>query len=118
MKEERRGPRPQRWERLGESFDDELEEPLGTVEVGQLRKTEIAKMHVRREVAVDDVARRARHENLAAMGGVADACRPMHRQTAVALLHDRRLPRVDAHPHANGLALVPALGREASLRAD
>ena len=88
--------------------DDELEEPLGRLDVLEQMLAEVADLGV----VADEVARRAREQHLAAVCRSTDA-RGARQVDAdvVAALGQRGLAGVDPDPHAHGIA-----GRSANAR--
>jgi hypothetical protein len=108
----RHGRRKVRWK----IADDELEEPLGVIEVLEPVLTKIPERDVERQLPGNELARGARDQHLPAVAGSADPRRSVHVQTDVVMLADLRLAGVDTHAHAHIDALGPTPGGERPLR--
>src|SRR3954447_16860979 len=98
-----------------QAVDVELVQRLRPVEVPKLRRPELAQAHVGGQLAPDQIGRRARQEDLAAMPRVADARGLVHREPDVAVAPEARLPRVNAHADAHGHSIRPLVRRERAL---
>jgi hypothetical protein len=70
------------------------------------------------QLVLGKVTRRRREKHLPAVPGGHDAGCSVHAQSHVALAADRRLARIESHPHANGKAVRPREPDESSLRRD
>ena len=68
---------------------------------------EVDDANVLGELVLDELARRVRQQNLAAVARAADARAPVDAHADVALAADERLTGVDAHAYANGDVLRP-----------
>ena len=70
------------------------------------------------EVVAEQRASRLGEQDLAAVARRADARRADDVEPEIALFADRRLARVQAHPHAHLLPSRPLVGRERALGGD
>ena len=86
---------------------------LRLVEVLEPVLTEVAQADLRGPVVAEQLARRLRHEHLAAVPGRADARRTWTPMPDVALAAHAGLARVDAHAHAQLGALGPGCAASA-----
>ena len=105
-----------RWERVRQPRNDKLVEPLQLLEVGNLRRAEVAKRELARQVVLHEPRRRVREQDLAAVADVADPGRLVDREPHVPVLSDDRLARVQAHPNPHRVVVGPLLGSERPLR--
>ena len=95
----------------------ELVEVLGA-DVLQLLLAEVADRHALGEIAADERARRLREQHLPAVARRADPRRADDVHADVALVADRRLAGVQAHPHLDLGAARPLVRRERALAGD
>ena len=79
---------------------------------------EVAEAHALRQLALDKLARRAREEDLAPVGGGADARGLMHPEPVVSLLGHHRLSGMETHAHQHLNPLRPFVRRERALALD
>src|SRR5581483_12118027 len=110
--------RPESREVAAQPIDDELRELLGTVEILQPPLAEVAEADARRQLVLDEVARRAREQHLSAVSCSCDPRRLVHAEADVSVLADTRLAGMQAHPHPYVGASRPAVCCEVTLRVD
>jgi len=79
-------------------------------------ETEIADAHAGREGWLDERAGRIGEEQLPAMAGGSDACRPVDVQPHIAVAAASSLARVQAHADPDGRSLRPLLLGQRALR--
>src|SRR5215467_3140472 len=87
-------------------------------EVLEPMDAEIAHHRPDREIAPEEIGSRLREENLSTVARRHDACPLMQGQAGVAFLCAKRLPRMDAHAHANREVPRPGMIHEPLLRFD
>jgi hypothetical protein len=109
--------RSQRRKRLRLAPERELEDSL-VLNVFELLAPEIAHADAVRKVVAEQCPRRLGHKNLAAVAGRADPRCTNDVQPEVALVTDRRLTSMEAHPHADVRVVRPLVRRERALRGD
>ena len=110
--------RRQRWERRLEVRRDELEERVGSGHVLQAMPAERLERDPARVVVADEVARRARDDDLATVRGGADPRRDDDVHADVSLVPEVGLARVDADAHAQSRVRRPWLACELALEVD
>jgi hypothetical protein len=64
----------------------------------------------------DEFTRPLGDERLAAVGGCGDPCAAVHVDAHVVVVSDKRLPRMQTHPHADFRSVRPRLLRQSDLR--
>jgi hypothetical protein len=94
----------QRREDRREPLDQELRDPLRSVNVLQPMLAEIKELYTRGQAILDQIARRARDQDLPTVTRSADPGRTMHGETDELFPHDRRLTGVNTHPNARSRA--------------
>jgi hypothetical protein len=107
------GPRRRKGRR--QTGDDELRQSLRPVEVLQPVLAHVAELDVRWQLLLDQPARDAREQNLAAVRRRRDPRRTVNAEADVALATDTRLAGVQAHPHLHVGVVGPLVLREGSL---
>ncbi len=100
------------------SFDRELVDPLRLVDALEVPLAAREDRHAVGQRRAEQRPRRLREQDVAASRGRADARGADDVEAEVALLHDRRLARVQAHADADGGALGPFVRRVRTLRLD
>ena len=90
----------------------------GPVDVLQLIRAEVTNGNAFGQVVLDQLARRVREHDLAAVPHGRDTRRTMHIKTGVTLRPCRGLPRVQPHPNPHHAILRPFLSSQPPLRLD
>ena len=105
-------------EHVAQPGDDELVEPLRTVETIEPVLAEVAEGDLAREVVLHEPRGRRGEEDLPAVTGVADPRGLVDREADVPVLAERRLAGMDAHAHTYDRPPGPLLARERLLAGD
>ncbi len=108
--------RSERRKRTRNTFDLELVEPLGPVEVLEREGPELANERVGWKLVLHQLPRRVGEQDLAAMAHRADARRTVHAEAHVPLSGRTRLTRVQPHPDTDIDAIRPGVACERALR--
>src|SRR5439155_24549062 len=88
------------------------------LDVLQVLLAEVAHADALGEIVADEPTGRLGGEDLPAVAGRADACRPDDVQADVSLLADGRLARVQAHPYSHLRPVGPRVLRQGTLAVD
>ena len=106
----------QRVELAREALDHELREALRPLDVLQTSLAEVADRNPRRELVLDELARRRREQHLPAVARGPDARGLVDAHADVALLTHSGLAGVQAHAHLDLYAFGPSVRMEVALR--
>ena len=97
-------------------LEDELVDALGPVEVLQLVRAQVAQFDAGKLVVLQQRNRCLREQHLATVTRRANPGGPVHAESEVAVLRDRRFARVHSHAHAQVGAIRPLVRGEGALR--
>src|SRR5581483_4089475 len=110
--------RPERWKLGGQVRAGELVDAVRADEILQAVLAEIDKLHAVREAVADQMVRRFREQDLAAVAGAQHPRRPVQRRPEIIAVTLLGHAGVDGHPYTQRADLAPRFGLEPTLGLD